>query len=255
MKGTENKIQREVVLPVENLPKEVPKVETKEEPKKVYKMEFVKGLDNIFILGRGHSLGYCPVKIPPNTELWGCNNTYKARETDRLFIMHDIYMTQFNRVAKIIEEANQKGFPVYTLGKYEELKNNIQYPMQEVIEYFGIAYFATNPSYMLALAIMQRPKNLFLFGVDMDFGTASEYMQNEKSILEYWLGQAIGRRIAFKLAPGSTLMKRKGRENYYGFKEVKNEPPYNMLRLEPQLEWNKPKSALRYKLVKVSHHL
>ena len=173
------------------------KVETKEEPKKVYKMELVKDLDHIFILGRGQSLGFSPVKKPEKSEFWGCNNIYKAREVDRLFIMHDVYVTQYNRGTKIIEEANEKGFPVYTLGRYDAIKNNIQYPMEEVIKEFGIAYFLTNPSYMLALAIMQRPKNLVLFGVDMGFGTAKEYMQNEKGNLEYWLGVAIGRNIQF----------------------------------------------------------
>ncbi|GAI83579.1 unnamed protein product, partial [marine sediment metagenome] len=69
-------------------PKEVIKEEPKkEEPKKVYKMELVKGLDNIFILGRGQSLGFCPVKKPDKSEYWGCNNIYKARGVDRLFIM------------------------------------------------------------------------------------------------------------------------------------------------------------------------
>jgi len=252
--GTKDKVQREVVLPV----KEVPKVETKEkpkeEPKKVYKMDLVKGLDNIFILGRGQSLGFCPVKKPEKSEFWGCNNIYKAREVDRLFIMHDVYVTQFNRGTKIIEEVNQKGFPVYTLGKYKELENNIQYPMEEVIKEFGIAYFLTNISYMLALAIMQRPKNLCLFGVDMDYGTAKEYMQNEKGCLEFWLGIATGRKISFHLSRGSTLLKRKGRGVYYGM-VAKNDPTYNTLKLDPVYEWGRSKSALKYKIVKVEHNL
>lgn len=230
------------------------KVETKEEPKKVYKMELVKELDNIFILGRGQSLGYCPVKKPDKSEYWGCNNIYKAREVDRLFIMHDVYVTQYNRETKIIEEANKKGFPLYTLGKYEELKNNILYPIQEVIKEFGIAYFLTNISYMLALAIMQRPKNLFLFGVDMDFGTAREYMQNEKGCVEFWLGVAIGRKIRFHLSHGSTLMRRKGRGNYYGM-VAKIDERSHTLKLDPVYKWGKVKSALKYKIVKIAHNL
>jgi len=158
-KVPEKVITKETKEEVKEGPKEVIKEETKkEEPKKIYKMELVKGLDNIFILGRGQSLGFCPVKKPEKSEFWGCNNIYMAREVDRLFIMHDLYVTQYNRGTKIIEEANEKGFPVYTLGKYEELKNNIPYPIQEVIKEFNIAYFLTNISYMLALAIMQKPK-------------------------------------------------------------------------------------------------
>jgi len=244
----------ETKVEIKKEPEKVIKEETKkEEPKKVYKMELVKGLDNIFILGRGQSLGYCPVKGPNKSEYWGCNNIYKAREVDRLFIMHDVYVTQYNRGTKIIEEANEKGFPVYTLGKYEELKNNIPYPIQEVIKEFNIAYFLTNISYMLALAIMQRPKNLFLFGVDMDFGTAKEYMQNEKGNLEYWLGMATGRKIKFHLSKGSSLMRRKGQNNYYGM-IVKTDRQNNTLRLDPDYKGN-PKCALKYKLIKIEHNL
>lgn len=231
------------------------KKEVKKEPKKVYKMELVKDLDNIFILGRGQSLGLCPVKIPPKSEFWGCNNIYKAREVDRLFVMHDVYVTQYNRQTKIIEEANEKGFPVYTLGKYDDLKNDIQYPMQEVIKEFDEAYFLTNISYMLALAIMQRPKNLYLFGVDMDFGTAKEYMQNEKSNVEHWLGVATGRKIQFHLSRGCTLMRRKGRINYYGMIEKRDEHNTKTLRLEPDYRKGNDKSALKYKIVKVTHNL
>lgn len=230
------------------------KKEVKEVPKKVYKMELVKGLDNIFILGRGQSLGLCPVKEPEKSEYWGCNNIYKAREVDRLFIMHDVYVTQYNRGTKIIEEVNQKGFPVYTLGKYADLKNNVQCPMEEIIKEFGMAYFLTTISYMLALAIMQRPKNLYLFGVDMNFGTAKEYMQNEKGNLEFWLGIATGRKIRFHLSKGSTLMRRKDGGNYYGM-VAKKDRQYNTLRLEPIYKWGKVKSALKYKIVKVAHNL
>ncbi len=249
-----NETEVEIQKDPEGVTKVVIAKGTNEEPKKVYKIELVKELDNIFILGRGQSLGYCPVKKPEKSEFWGCNNIYKAREVDRLFIMHDVYVTQFNRVAKIIEEANQKGFPVYTLGKYEDLKNNIQYPMEEVIKEFGVAYFLNNISYMLALAIMQRPKNLCLFGVDMGFGTAKEYMQNEKGNLEFWLGIATGRKIRFHLSKGSTLLKRKGRGVYYGM-VAKNEPTYNTLQLEPVYDWGRPKSALKYRIVKVEHNL
>ena len=242
------------VKEAEGAKKVEPIKEVKKEPKRVYNMNMVKDLDSIFILGRGQSLGYCPTKKPDKSEFWGCNNIYKAREVDRLFIMHDIYITQFNRKAEIIKEANEKGFPVYTLGKYEELKNNIQYPMPEVIKEFGIAYFLTNISYMLALAIMQKPKKIFLLGVDMDFGTSNEYMQNEKSNIEYWLGQAVGRGIEFSIAKGSTLLKRKGRNNYYGMK-VTTEKDTNVIHLEPEYSYGKPKSALKYKIVKVRHNL
>lgn len=218
------------------------------------KKEFVKELDNIFILGRGQSLIYCPMKKPEKTEYWGCNNTYRERELDRLFIMHDVHVTQFNREKNLIKDINEKEFPVYTLGQYKELKDNIVYPMERVIAEFNTAYFLNNISYMLALAIMQKPKNLVLYGVDMSFGTGVEYMRNEKGCVEFWIGVATGRNITYTKTKGSTLMQRRGRSNFYGMiAKVDNES--KTLNLNPEYMWGKEKCASKYKIVKVSHNL
>jgi len=214
--------------------------------------EFVKNLDSIFILGRGNSLLRCPVKKPEKAEYWGCNSVYKAREIDRLFIMRNLYVTQFNKDKEILKNINEKDFPVYTLGEYREIKNNIRYPMEEMIKEYGIAHFLTSISYMLALAISQKPKNLFLLGIDMEFGVKIEYLRDEKGCIEYWLGVAVGRGININLAQESTLMRRKKRNNFYGLivkKGENKESPSTVL--EPQYLWGKPKSALKYKIVKM----
>lgn len=218
------------------------------------KKEFVKDLDNIFILGRGQSLIRCPAKKPEKTEYWGCNNVYRARELDRLFIMHDLYTTQFNRDKELIKNINKKDFPVYTLGKYEEIKNNILYPMQEVIREFKTGFFLNNASYMLASAIMQRPKNLLLFGVDMFFNTGTEYMRNEKGCLEFWLGVATGKGIKFKVTKESTLLKRFRRNTFYGM-DVKIDKKTHGVQLNPQYLWSREKCAFKYKIVRISHNI
>jgi len=222
--------------------------------KEVKIKDFVKNLDNIYILGRGQTLGYAPTAKMENTEFWGCNNIFKAREVDRLFIMHDIYMVQFLREKDLIKEINEKSFPIYTLGKYEILKNNIQYPIEEVLKQFGTSYLINNASYMIALAILQKPENIHLFGIDMSYGTNNEYMYNEKACVEFWLGMAKGKDINFVISEGSTLLKRRGENNYYGMIE-KNDGL--CFRLEPKFAWgnNTGKAALRYKIVKVQHNL
>ena len=211
--------------------------------------EFVKELDNIFILGRGKSLVRCPVKKPDKTEYWGCNNIYKVREVDRLFIMHNIYATQFNRDQDLIKNINEKDFPVYTLGDYKVLKNNIAYPMEEVIQEFGISYFLNSISYMLPLAIMQKPKNIVLFGVDMSFGTRTEYMRNEKACIEFWIGGAIGKGIRVQITMESTLLKRRGRNTFYGMKFVQKEKGEHPV-LIPDYMWGRDKCAEKYKIIK-----
>ena len=213
--------------------------------------EFQKNLDSIFILGRGASLLRCPVKKPKNVEYWGCNSAYRARDIDRLFIMHNPQMTQFRRDKELIDNINKKEFPVYTLGKYKSIKNNIEYPVNEVIKEFDVAFFLTNISYMLALAIIQKPKSIHLFGVDMTFGAMNEYMRNEKGCIEFWLGVAIGKGIQFHLPVLSTLLKRKNRENFYGML-VKRDKDTKTIQISPQYWQNREKCAAKYKIERYS---
>jgi len=222
--------------------------------KEVKVKELVKNLDNIYILGRGQTLGYAPTTKIDNSEVWACNNVFKAREVDRLFIMHDIYMVQFLRDKTLIDDINKKDFPVYTLGKYDILKNNVNYPIEAILKEFNTTYLINNASYMLALAILQKPKNIILFGIDMAFGTNNEYLYNEKACVEFWLGMAKGKGIDFAISEGSTLMKRKGVNNYYGMKDTYDGM---VCRLEPDYTWGSKtaKSTLKYKIIKVQHKL
>ncbi len=229
----------------------------KELPKKNF--PFVKDLDAIYILGRGQSLGRCPEQKPANVEYWGCNNVYRARKLDRLFIMRNPYIVQCEREPKLIEELNEHEFPVYTLGEYPEIKNNLSYPIEDVVKEYsqtgeGGTYLLNNAAFMMALAIMQKPKAIYLFGVDMAYGTNNEYMYNEKACCEAWLGMAHGRGIKFMIAEGSTLLKRKSVDNYYGLKYI-NDGISN--RLEPKWSWGNPqgKCAIRYTIRKVQHNL
>lgn len=229
--------------------------ETKKEIKKEYKKEFVKGLDTIFILGRGQTILKCPAEGPKDSEFWGCNNVYLAKplELDRLFIIHDIYGIQDLRKVNIIKDVNEKGFPVYTLGSYPEFKNNVRYPMEAVIKDFKTSFILNTAAHMLALAIMQKPEKILLYGVDLEYGTNTDYLRNEKGSLEYLLGVAIGRGIRFMIAEGSTLLRRKQRSNFYGFIQQKPlDDKVHEKQFLPHFSWGRPdgKGALRYRIAR-----
>lgn len=209
-------------------------------------------LQYITILGTGATLSRCPEKKIEGGEYWGCNNTYKKVkvELDKLFIIHDLYLTQYNKEKNLIKEINEKSFPVYTLGKYDKLKNNVRYPMEKILKEFKMGYFLNNISYMLALAIIEKPKCIGMFGVDMNFQTNIEYMRNEKSCIEFWLGVATGRGIEIHIPQQSTIMKRQGRGAFYGMKAKKEG---NGVLLIPDYMWGREKCAKEYKMVKKSN--
>ena len=213
--------------------------------------DFVKQLDAIYIIGRGGSAINCPEKKPDNAEYWVANDLFKLREPDRIFIMHDLYITQFNYDRELIKKLNEMEKPVYTLGAYSELKNNVLYPISDVISEFDLAYFLNTASYMLALAITQRPKKIMLFGIDMSMGSGQEYMRNEKACLEQWIGVAVGRGINIQITPQTQMLKRKDRENFYGMKEIKPDKPEDPIRLAPIfVSGCGEKCAAKYQLVR-----
>lgn len=206
-------------------------------------------LQYITILGTGATLARCPEKKIEGGEYWGCNDTYRKVKVDldKLFIINDLYLTQYNKNKNLVKEINRKKFPVYTLGKYDDLKNNVQYPMQKILKEFKMGYFLNSISYMLALAIMKKPKCIGMFGVDMSFGTNIEYMRNEKSCIEFWLGIATGRGIEVHIPQESTIMKRQGYGAFYGMKAIRQN---GGVLLTPEYMWGREKCAKKYKIIK-----
>jgi len=79
--------------------------------------------------------------------------------------------------------------------------NQDSYPIDKVIKYFGSRYFTNSISYMMALAIKRKAKQINLWGVDMEAG--SEYSFERPSVT-YWIGQAEARGIEVTTANGLT---------------------------------------------------
>ena len=185
-------------------------------------MELKKGLDEIIIVAMGPSWYQCPKEKPYNSEIWGVNTMYRNRDLDRIFIMHDIKYDILTQDRDFVDSINTKGMPVYTAGDYPPIKNNIPYPTEEVIQYFGVGFFLNVMGWMLALAIMQKPKRITLYGVDMRSDSGDEYRLGERGCIEFWLGMAMGKGIDIGLPQESFLLKRVMRGNFYGYHFRKN---------------------------------
>ena len=70
--------------------------------------------------------------------------------------------------------------------------NRDSYPLDKISRYFGTKYFTNSIAYMMALAIKKKPKEIHLWGVEMDGGGAYAF---EKPCVLYWVGQAEARGI------------------------------------------------------------
>ena len=183
--------------------------------------EFVKDLDKIMVLAQGPSWYQCPDLIPgkEGVEIWGSNVIYRDHAVDRLFFGHDPRGHFFDDDMDLFENLNKIGMPVYTTGIYKTLKNNAQIPVLEILEEFKVGFFLNVISWIMATAILQNPKTIDMYGVDMRPDADCEYLINEKGTMEFWCGVAMGRGIPIKNTKESYVMKTKQEGNFPGYRQ------------------------------------
>ena len=184
-------------------------------------IEFVRNLDKIVILAQGPSWYQCPEEFPAGTEVWGSNVIYRdyLKSIDRLFFGHDIRHNMCHDDADIINNLNRMEIPVYTTGIFKVLKKGAQIPIEQILGEFHIAFFLNVICYMLATAILQNPKSIDMYGVDMRPDAGGETYTNEKGGVEFWCGVAIGRGITVNTTKESYVMKTKQEGDFPGFKK------------------------------------
>lgn len=202
---------------INELETEVSKLKTK--TRKPKGLEFVKGLDKIIILAQGPSWYQCPDEAPEGAEIWGSNVIYRDHpNVDRLFFGHDVRGHFFEDDINLFENLNNYGCPIYIPGICNQLKHYTQIPILEIMEAFGTGFFLTTIAYMMATAILQEPKSIDYYGVDMRPDAGGETYANEKGNVEFWTMLAMGRGIEWHNTAESYICKVKQEGNFPNFK-------------------------------------
>jgi len=174
--------------------------------------------EKVAIVGFAGSRDQAPYDNP-EFEIWSVNNLHKfIPRTDRVFQIHQRSEWEVNDLhgfpgADHLEWLKTCGIPVYTIEKYDDVPTSIKFPLDELVEEFGIprlktkvkdGYFTNSISFMIALAIYEGFKEIHVYGVDM--AVMSEYNEQRPSC-EYYLGIAKGRGIDVYLPTDSDLLK------------------------------------------------
>jgi hypothetical protein len=169
-------------------------------------------LDKIIILAQGPSWYQCPYdkeESPEGTEIWGSNVIFRDHRVDRIFFAHDPRQELLHDDMNLFENLNKLKVPVYTTGIFKVLKKGAQIPIAELMEKFKVGFFLNVICWMTATAVLQNPKVIEFYGVDMRPDAGNESFVNEKGGVEFWVGAAIGRGISFKNTKESFILKTK----------------------------------------------
>lgn len=155
----------------------------------------------------------------PDVEIWGLNQLYSAfprivpagREPEKvnptrwfqIHSRHSYDQTVGRDHSHHQWLADQKNFLIYMQKQEPDIPMSIEFPKDEILSKFR-RYFTNSISWMLAVAIMEKFENIYLFGVDMS--QDSEYSFERPSV-EYFLGYIEGMGSRLILPEKSDLLK------------------------------------------------
>ena len=155
-------------------------------------------------------------------ETWCINAMAGVLQHDRAIIMDDLPY-----FAKAARELNPplKGYqdwlsrhagPIYAQRAYEEFPGAVPYPLEEVLNACGYAYFNSTVAYAVGLAIAMQVKHLKMYGCDFTAGQHADG-QTGRACVEYWLAIACSKGMKVTIASTSTLCDQKTGRQLYGW--------------------------------------
>lgn len=145
-------------------------------------------------------------------QVWGINALGDVLNCDIVFHMDDMR----------IQEARAKAAPngnitamvkwlktytgrVMTSRKVEGYPGLEEFPLQDVLNDTGYAYFNNTAAYAVAYAIHKKAKRISIFGCDYTYQNRHD-AEKGRGCMEFWLGIAADRGIAISIAKDSSLM-------------------------------------------------
>ena len=188
--------------------------------------------EHVAILGLGPSLeqyiditkrlggkhAYC-------SEVWGINAVAGVVLCDRVFHMDDVRIQEIraaaqpdSNIARMLQWLRVHPGPIITSREHPDYPGLVAFPLDDVVNNMGQAYFNSTAAYAVAYAIHIGVKHLSLFGCDYTYPDAHD-AEKGRGCLEFWLGIASARGIKLSVPKTSTLLDGiyTQQEHFYGY--------------------------------------
>lgn len=145
-------------------------------------------------------------------EVWGINALGDVLQCDRIFHMDDVRIQEIRAAAKpqsniaaMLEWMKRHPGPIYTSRPHPDYPGLVPFPLQDVINSCGIAYFNSTAAYAVAYAVHIGVKKITLFGCDYTLAN-SHHSEKGRGCLEFHLGIAKARGVVIGLPDSTSLM-------------------------------------------------
>lgn len=149
----------------------------------------------------------------PEWEIWGCNEGYNhgfMKRWTQWFQIHQRW--DFTKVNNRSDPDHwvwlqeEHDFPIYMQEKHDDIPASVKFPLEEVRERFGVAYFTSSFGYMIAKALLDGYDEIGIYGFEMATDTEYKYQRPNS---EWWIGIAIGMGVKIVVPKGCGWMKSK----------------------------------------------
>jgi len=177
------------------------------------------GIGHVVILGLGPSLEQYLDLVKRlggrrafADQVWAINALGDIVQCDLTFHMDDVRVQELraaaapqSNIARMVEWLKTHPGPVMTSRAHPDYPGLIEFPLEDVINTLGYAYFNGTAAYAAAYAIYRGATKISLFGCDYTMAN-SHHAEKGRACLEFWLGYAAARGIELGFADRTTLM-------------------------------------------------
>jgi len=145
-------------------------------------------------------------------QVWAINGIADVVQCDLVFHMDDIRVQELraaaapnSNIAEMVKWLKTSPVPVITSRAHPDYPALREFPLQDVINSLGMAYFNGTAAYAAAYAIFMGATKISLFGCDFSYAN-SHQAEKGRGCLEFWLGFAAARGIELGFADRTSLL-------------------------------------------------
>ena len=145
-------------------------------------------------------------------EVWAVNAMIGILpNVDRAFILDP--MSRFldtNDAGSMTKMMREKlpnvDYPIYSCELDKRVPAVVEYPLEDIVEQLGCAYFNNTIAYAIAFGLWSEVKSMSIFGVDFTYKTNMHFAEAGRACVEFWLSKSMDAGIKISIAPRSTLL-------------------------------------------------
>lgn len=145
-------------------------------------------------------------------EVWGINALGDIIKCDRVFHMDDVRIQEIraaaqpeSNIAAMLSWMKSHPGPIYTSRAHEDYIGLVEYPLEDVVNSCGVAYFNSTAAYAVAYAVHLGVQHISLFGCDFTYPNSHD-AEKGRACVEFHLGIAKARGITIGLPNNTSLM-------------------------------------------------